>query len=148
MEPDERFVRLEDRIRSLEVDHSGTKDRLIKLGEHLERLDGDIAEIRETLKQTASKDDITDLRLLVERSVNGLLRDALNSVPAKQAVAWAVQGVVWAVIAALLAAAALFFGLSHNVPLRKAGRRQSTSCTTASLYVFRRDYSQGVVRWF
>lgn len=83
-------------MRSLEIDHSKTKVRLTQI-------DADIREIRKTLETTATKGDIADLRLLIEHSVNGLLRDALNSVPGKQAA-------LWTVIAALISAAALAFG--------------------------------------
>lgn len=52
------------------------------------RLTADMAEIRETLKHTATKDDILGLRSHISDAVNGILRDALNATPMKQSVFW------------------------------------------------------------
>lgn len=54
----------------------------------ISRLETDMAEIRETLKHTATKDDILGLRSHISDTVNGILRDALNATPMKQSVFW------------------------------------------------------------
>lgn len=52
------------------------------------RLTADMVEIRESLKCTATKDDIQALRSHISDAVNGILRDALNATPMRQSVFW------------------------------------------------------------
>lgn len=81
---------LEGRIGTLESSHE-------RHGELIQRLDDDIAEIRERLGKTATKDDIIGLRAHIDQSINGLLRDALHAVPARQMVWWTAGSVIVAV---------------------------------------------------
>ena len=74
--------------------HDARFDRLEK---HVDRLDEDIGEIREKLGEVATKDDL-------HHAVNGILRDAINSVPAKQMV-------IWTAATALIAAAGVVVSL-------------------------------------
>jgi hypothetical protein len=73
---------------------------------HLKQLDADMAEIRDTLASTATKEDIAALRNDVLSSINGVLRDALNSVPGK-------QSVMLGGLMAAVAVASLIFTMLH-----------------------------------
>jgi len=65
---------LDSRVTALE----GTTD---DLKSRMGVLEGDMAQIKADLSQVATKTDL-------ERSINGILRDALATVPAKQATFW------------------------------------------------------------
>jgi len=58
------------------------------LRRHVERLDSDISEIKTTLARTATKDDVAAVGTKIDSAINGLLRDALNAIPAKQTMWW------------------------------------------------------------
>lgn len=59
------------------------------LSAHVTQLETDVGEIREALAHTATKEDVAAIGVKIERSINGILRDALNAVPARQASIWA-----------------------------------------------------------
>lgn len=80
---------IERRIGSLE-------QRVEKLEDNLGTLRADVAEIKASLSSLATKQDLATI-------VNGLLHDALFSVPAS-------QSILWSAVSALAAAAAV--GLS------------------------------------
>ncbi|MDE1828222.1 MAG: hypothetical protein KGH65_03625 [Candidatus Micrarchaeota archaeon] len=62
------------------------------------KLDEDISEIKRELAFLPKKDDLSDLRAHMDNSINGILRDALSSVPQKAMVTWTI---VLAAIAAI-----------------------------------------------
>ncbi len=53
-----------------------------------EVLGKDIVELRAKIAQTATKSDIAGLQVNIEKAINGLLGDALNAIPGKQAAMW------------------------------------------------------------
>ncbi|MGH8144313.1 MAG: hypothetical protein ACREU2_17600 [Steroidobacteraceae bacterium] len=52
------------------------------------QLEVDMGEIRGFLGQTATKADVADLGQRIQAAINGLLRDALNAMPVRQAAIW------------------------------------------------------------
>lgn len=48
----------------------------------IDELETDMTEIRTYLGQAATKEDIAGLRTYIDGAINGLLRNALNSIPA------------------------------------------------------------------
>lgn len=73
---------------------------------HLQRLDTHITDLRARLDQTATKDDIAATNAHIDQSVNGILRDALNSTPL-----WVTVLFGFVSVAATLAS--MYFGLLH-----------------------------------
>lgn len=63
---------------------------------HSSALTGDISRIREALAGAATKEDVTALQAHIDESVNGLLRDAINSMPGRQANIFALVLVLFA----------------------------------------------------
>lgn len=88
-----RVDRLESRV-----------DRLDRITEDLER---DVAEIRVTLASLATKLDVSELaeRLSskIDTAVNGLLRDAISAVPARQAAIWALVSGICVIVGIVVA---------------------------------------------
>lgn len=60
--------------------------RLDKVESKLQQVDADIYEVRAKLEQVATKTDVVALKSHAEQLINGVLRDALNAVPAKHMV--------------------------------------------------------------
>lgn len=60
--------------------------RLDQVEAKLHQVDADIYEVRAKLEQVATKTDIATVKAHAEQLINGILRDALNAVPAKQMV--------------------------------------------------------------
>lgn len=52
------------------------------------QLEVDMSEIRGFLGQTATKADVADMGARIMTAINGLLRDALNAMPVRQAAIW------------------------------------------------------------
>ena len=75
----------DDRISTLERRVTTNEGRIGQLTE-------DIRGIRQTLRETATKADISSLRTHLDEMINGLLRDAIHAVPAKTAMIWACGG--------------------------------------------------------
>lgn len=67
---------------------------------HIGKLDKSINELQERFGDTATHDDILKLNEKIDSSVNGLLRDALASVPQKTTL-------IFTIIMALIAAAGI-----------------------------------------
>ncbi|MGH7068171.1 MAG: hypothetical protein ACREFO_05950 [Acetobacteraceae bacterium] len=68
------------------------------------QLEVDMGEIRGYLGRTATKADVADMGGRIMAAINGLLRDALNAMPARQAAIW---GAVVAIATIGMLAAAL-----------------------------------------
>lgn len=73
---------LDSRVKRLE-------EGMLAISSHVSRLDSDISEIRATLAHTATKADMERISAKIDQAVGGLLKDALNSVPGRQAAMWA-----------------------------------------------------------
>jgi chromosome segregation ATPase len=68
-------------------------------------------QILERLGQAATHEDVLDLHTKIDSSINGLLKDALEAIPAKHANSLSKQAVIWTMIGALTAIFALFVAL-------------------------------------
>ena len=84
---------------------SQVERRVDQHDDHLARLDGDMSEIRSemadmkaSLKNMATKEDVAGLQKHFDEKVIGMLQDVLNSMPMKQSLFW---GGVIAIIAIL-----------------------------------------------
>lgn len=85
---------LENRVGHLEIRMDTTEDRVANTEGIVDLLKKDVAEIKAMLPRLATKDDIHKITEKIDRDINGLLRDALSSVPGRQAALWAaVSGV-------------------------------------------------------
>jgi len=73
--------------------------------ESIEKLDISINELQERFGETATHEDVLELHNKIDASVNGLLKDALASVPQKTTL-------IFTVVMALIAIAQLL--LSHS----------------------------------
>jgi hypothetical protein len=62
--------------------------------EHISLLRADAAEIKATLRGTATKEDLASLGTRISQDINGLTRDALKAVPGKQMVLWTIAMVI------------------------------------------------------
>jgi hypothetical protein len=86
-------------------------ERVGCLEEHVARLDDDISEIRDTLSGMATKTDLAfaqlELKSHIDAAIGGVLLNALNAVPGKQAA-------LWAAISGLVAAAAVALAAFHG----------------------------------
>jgi hypothetical protein len=67
---------------------SRIEDGFTTLSSHVSRLDNDISEIRATLTHTATKADVASIGSKIDQAINGVLKDAINAVPARQAATW------------------------------------------------------------
>jgi phage shock protein A len=85
--------------------------RVERLEEHVARLDDDISEIRDTLSGMATKTDVAfakvELKSHIDAAIGGVLLNALNAVPGKQAA-------LWTGISGLIAAAAVALATFHG----------------------------------
>lgn len=72
---------LEPRIDMLE-------QRVNRLEDVVAILRDDVSEIKGLLPNLATKADVTAVVSKIDQSINGILKDALSSVPAKQVVLW------------------------------------------------------------
>ena len=81
-ETEQRTAELEDWRTKHEARHR-------TLDEHIQVLSGDIKEIRAAQGNMATKADIAEINRHIDISINTILRDALNAVPAKHAAMWA-----------------------------------------------------------
>lgn len=72
------------------------------LSHHVSRLDSDISEIRATLLHTATKADVATIGQKIDQAINGVLRDAINAVPARQAAVWGAVAAICALGLVLL----------------------------------------------
>ncbi|MGH7118152.1 MAG: hypothetical protein ACREFP_04045 [Acetobacteraceae bacterium] len=64
-------------------------ERGIEANDHrIRQLEVDMGEIRAYLGQTATKADVAELGQQIAGAINGILRDALNAVPARHAAIW------------------------------------------------------------
>lgn len=80
-----------------------------RLDEHDKRigeLETDMKEIRIYLGEAATKADIAGLRMYIDGAINGILREALNAMPARRAA-------LWGGVAALATAGMLAVSLLH-----------------------------------
>jgi succinate dehydrogenase hydrophobic anchor subunit len=84
-------IRNQDRIVRLEKGHE-------RMQERIETLDRDITEIKSALSHMPTKLDLYRLREHMDQGINVVLRDALNTVPAKAMVTWTI---VLAILAAI-----------------------------------------------
>lgn len=64
-------------------------ERRVDANDHrITQLETDMGEIRAYLGQTATKADLADMGRRIEAAINGILRDALNALPVRQAAIW------------------------------------------------------------
>ena len=81
-----------DTLTALRLDHEELRrDYESSRGEtraRMAQLDEDIAEIRRLFDRVATKDDMAALTQHVDKSINGILRDALAAVPGRQSLLW------------------------------------------------------------
>lgn len=61
-----------------------------RIAAHTAKLDKDIMEMRQDLAQCAKKEDIAYLEAKISEGINGILRDALNSVPQRAMATWTI----------------------------------------------------------
>lgn len=95
-------------IRKLKEGH---KMHEVRLGEHHEAISG-LKESEKAIMERlgamsgamATKDDIIGVKSHVSDSIQGILRDALNAIPAQHAVQATRQGNVWLAVAAIAGA--------------------------------------------
>lgn len=101
---------LEDRVDALENGHRTLDGRVGTLEKSVSSLREDLAELRIIVPTLATKVDLskheTSMGAKIDSAINGVLRDALNSVPARYA---AVS------LASLLSAALGLFAIVHYV---------------------------------
>lgn len=69
---------------------------------HMQKLDADISEIKRELAFLPKKDDLSELRSHIDNSINGILREALQSVPQKAMLRWTVALAVIASLSLLI----------------------------------------------
>lgn len=75
---------------NLDARLSRLEEGFVKLQSHVSRLDSDMHEIRATLTHTATKADVAGISAKIDQAINGVLKDAINAVPARQAATWSV----------------------------------------------------------
>lgn len=83
----------------------GLSRRVDSHDRRITQLETDMTEIRAYLGNTATKTDIAEVKAQIDRSISGILRDALNAVPARHAAMWG--GVAALATAGMLVAALL-----------------------------------------
>lgn len=91
---------------ALKKDVGELKGRLGSLERTVATHDSMIREMRGRLEQTATKADLAGyserLAAKIDSAVNGLLRDAISAIPARQAVMWAAVMGVAAVVTGVI----------------------------------------------
>lgn len=64
-------------------------ERRVDANDHrIRQLETDMQEIRTYLDHTATKADVVEMGAKIERAINGILREALNALPVRQAAIW------------------------------------------------------------
>ena len=103
---EERFAAVEKRLdgndrrwEDHEKRHAIIDEAIVKVHQVIDEMRLGLREMRAAQDSLATKTDLT-------QAINVILRDALNSLPARHAV-------IWAGITALLTLAAIFVGLHH-----------------------------------
>lgn len=74
---------MDDRIDHLEMRVTSVEQMTQEHDKMLSRLEGNIQEVRATLSGIATHEDVEGLRAHINEQINGLLRNALNAVPAQ-----------------------------------------------------------------
>ncbi|HET8687321.1 MAG TPA: hypothetical protein VFM18_11755 [Methanosarcina sp.] len=70
-------------LQDLKTKHENMQTRIEIHESHIDKLSESIASLKEKFGSVASKDDIAAVNAKIDESINGLLKDALNSVPHK-----------------------------------------------------------------
>lgn len=82
--PDDMTGRVAAAERQIEANTSRLEGHAKRIGQ----LEVDMGEIRTYLGRTATKADLAQLGERIHAAINGLLRDALNAMPVRQAAIW------------------------------------------------------------
>lgn len=82
-----------------EAIHPAIHAEHVKIWGSIHNLDAEVRVLKETISQTATKEDIASVRGDISTAVNGLLKDALASVPARQMALWTIVMAVAAIVA-------------------------------------------------
>ncbi len=96
------YDELHGRVGALEVRVDAIESGQQQLSDRVGKLDEDIQVLHTALGNTATKDDLNQVAAGIEHSINGLLRDALNAIPARHAALWTAIMAVVAVITLVL----------------------------------------------
>lgn len=103
-------------ITALKQKYNNHDQKIDSHDQMIEELRANDIEIMKTLAKSATHDDIQDVHLKIDDAVNGLLKDALNAVPANAANQIAKQGNLWLAVAAIVALCALIAAIvTHHV---------------------------------
>jgi hypothetical protein len=97
------------RLGALEDWRNRAEPMIAHHGNLIEKLNDDIRDIRISLAGVATKEQVADLKDHVDRSINGLLREALNATP--QWYALLLTGVI--VLAGIVSAVAAYMAFHH-----------------------------------
>ncbi len=70
-------------LQELEIKHQTMQNQIKLHSDHINKLTDSMADLRERFGSVATRDDIFAVTNKIDESVNGLLKDALSSVPHK-----------------------------------------------------------------
>lgn len=76
--------------------------RVERLEERISELESDMAVLQALMPTLATKADLGELHSHIDKSVNGLLRDAMQSIPGRHAMIWSTVCGITAVLGVVL----------------------------------------------